>query len=347
MEARLRSQGFRNFKKMRKIGPPTKPMWVGEAERRGQRFQILADGKTGRLTNSRRIGPVATPGLTLAQMRAKLVAAGYKNIVKLAKRKFGTRTLYSGEAERRGRRFSIIARVNDGRILRQRDIGPAGGGTAGATILTPAQVRARLSSQGFNPIHKITKLGPRNAGDYQVEADRAGSRWIMNVKAATGNIWFRKRLGPATTPPAKNLTVAQMRAKLRTDGFLNIKNFRTQRRGARIFYTAEAERAGRRFQIVARASDGKYNARNVGPAPTPTTNLTAAQMRAKLTADGFTKIVKFRSQRRGARVFYTAEAERAGRRFSILARASDGKYRSRDIGPAPTGPGTGGLLSKV
>ncbi len=358
MRAQLATAGFVNITKFRKRKIGTRDLYFLEAERAGRRWSIIAQVSDGKIVRRRNIGVAtggggAAAGLTPAQMRAQLATAGFVNITKFRKRKIGTRDLYFLEAERAGRRWSIIAQVSDGKIVRRRNIGVATGGGGAAAGLTPAQMRAKLATAGFTNIAKFTKRKIGSRDFYVLEANQAGRRWQIIAQVSDGKIRRKRNIGVATGGggAAAGLTPAQMRAKLATAGFTNIAKFTRRKIGGRDFYVLLADQAGRRWQIIAQVSDGKIRRkRNIGVATGGGGGggggLTPAQMKAKLATAGFTNIAKFTRRKISSRDFYVLEADQAGRGWQIIAQVSDGKIRrKRNIGVATGGGGTGAILT--
>jgi uncharacterized membrane protein YkoI len=319
LQQQLAGKGYSNIQVLRRVNQGAQSFYVAEASRAGQRYTLVVNAQTGQF-RGRRI-------LKTNEAASALGRAGYGNVQNLRRGRRGVQAIYSGQANQGGQKFDVTVNGYTGKVINRRPVRGV------APPLTRAQLMQRLQRAGFRDIKNLRQRRTPGRTIWTANATKGNQRCAHLIDGANGKVLRSARCQPV------GLNRQQVQTTLQRGGFRNVRNLRQLPNGN---WTALATRRGQAGTVNVAGTSGRisFTPGSAGP-------LTAAQMRAKLTTDGFTNIVKFRTQRRGARVFYTAEAERRGRRFSIRARASDGRYLSRDIGPALVRPVMGRFQIQV
>ena len=184
----LRGQGFRTIRGISRGSIGRRVVYSATATRFGRRFQIVADGRTGRVINR---SPIAAPILTPGQIRLALIRRGFVNVRNLVRTRVGSTLVYLGQAERRGRRLDIVVDARTARLLQAQPV------TAG--IMTPRQILGALRALGWQRIRnlRLTNRGGRQmylAGEIEL-TESVSKPMISNALAAFTDLGFVKLRG--------------------------------------------------------------------------------------------------------------------------------------------------------
>ncbi len=285
----------------------------------GTRYAIYFNGK-GQRFGRRSLGPAPGGGgggaagtiLTPAQIRGRLTGPGFTRITNVRRGGTAANPIYTAEASRGTRRFKLRLNGKTGAIT--------GATPMAATLLTPAQIRSVLARRGLTKIRNVRRGGTAANPIYTAEGDRGARSFRVTVNGKTGRIL---KADPIASVP-KLVTEAQFRAAVRRRGYTNLTKFRKSTHRGRPIHIIEANKGGQRFRVTARAdgAGGFIGINRLGPVKAK--ELTEAQVRVRIRAQGWTNIQKLKRFGPPGGHVYIGEASKGGKRFKIRANAKNG-----------------------
>ena len=158
-------------------------LWTAEATTLdGRRVDVVIDGVSGALWAG---GGNVAPFLSAAQVRERLVAAGYTQIEDL---EFDDGVWEAEARNAAGQRVDLVIHPVTGAILAET---PDGSGSAPAGVLTAAQIRAALEAAGYT---QIRDLEYDSDGYWEADARNAqGQRVELHIDPRTGAVLREER----------------------------------------------------------------------------------------------------------------------------------------------------------
>ena len=157
-------------------------LWTAEATTLdGLRVDVVVDAVSGAIWAG---GSTSTPFLSAAQVRERLVAAGYTQIEDL---EFDDGVWEAEARNGSGQRVDLIVHPVTGAILSET---PDGGAVAPVGLLTAAQIRAALEAAGYTQIRDLEF----DDGYWEADArNRQGQRVELTIDPRTAAILREER----------------------------------------------------------------------------------------------------------------------------------------------------------
>lgn len=312
LRQQLRRDGYRQISGIRKISRNNRVFWVAEANKGGKRWRLVVRGSNGDIANRREVRQQA---FGENQLRQALRQQGYRRINDINKVQRNNQTRWFAKAEKGGKRWQLMARDGDGRVLRRQQLRDP--------QISQQQLIQRLQQQGFTNISNVELVTRNNTRFYRAIGVRNGKRWGLVARATDGRIVRRQAIGNA------QISEQQFRQALARQGYANPTRIEQVSRNNQSFWRAVAEKGGDRYLVVARATDGRIvGARKLGPVA-----LSEQQVRQQLRQQGYRRIRDLEKVTRNNVTFWRANAVKDGKRYQLFARATDGRVvRARETG---------------
>ena len=283
--------------------------WRAEGARNNKRYALYFSLR-GRPLYQRELAP---PRLDEDQLRVRLRQQGYRRIRDIRLVRVGRRQAYTATARRRGASFQVFADPSTGQVFRAQPVNE---------FLSGDEARKAIVRAGFSDVENLLRGRHQNREVYTARGVKDGKRHAVMIDARNGRVLRTRVLGDAW------LGEKDMRRALRSAGYRDIDNLRRRNRQGRQIYTARATRNGKRYLLIADARNGRIlRTREIGGGL-----LSEQDMRRSLRQAGYRNIENLKRIRKNRDLLWQAEATRGGKRYSITARARDGRIlRAREL----------------
>ena len=306
----LARQRFFAVRKILRGSIGRRPVFTVEATRGGRRFQVVADGRTGRVINAQ---PLAGTVLTARQIRAVLSRRGFSRIRNLQLTRVGGTQVYVGQATRNGQAVDIVVDGRSGRVLQSQPIATG--------IMSPRQVVRTLRGLGWRRIRNIRLTNRGGRQMYLAVASRNGRDFDLVVRARDARVMS----SVAQSSPVLN--PGQIRLALTLLGYWKVRDFQLITRNGQQFYRLKARRNGRALRLLVRADTGAV----VSSRPDGPQLLSPAKIQTRVARAGFTRIRILRQTGGSGRPTYLVRGRQAGKIWLLVVNAQNGAITNRRV----------------